>query len=209
MMKKILIPLLLLPLFMNAQEDNKTAQKKGVDTKKYVPKGLSIGADAPLIKGTSINGKSINSDALLKEKTVVVLFYRGKWCPYCSKHLSNLNDSIQYIEGKGAAVLVVGPETFDNTEKTVDKVGEGFVLIPDTTMDIMKSYDVLFNVTGKYQTKIKTFLMTDIAKNNGQEEASLPVPATYIIGKDGKIKWRHFDYDYTKRASAKEIMDNL
>ena len=40
--------------------------------------------------------------------------------------------------------------------------------------------------------------MTDITKNNNQEKATLPVPATYIIGKDGTIIWRHFDYNYSK-----------
>ena len=46
-------------------------------------------------------------------------------------------------------------------------------------------------------------------ENNNQEEAKLPVPATYIIGKDGLIKWRHFNYNYSQRASVKEILDNL
>ena len=57
--------------------------------------------------------------------------------------------------------------------------------------------------------KIKTFKMTNIAKNNNQEVAKLTVPATYIIGRDGKVRWRHFDYNYSRRASTKSIIDNL
>ena len=76
-------------------------------------------------------------------------------------------------------------------------------------MKIMQDFDVLFKVTKKYQGKIKTFLFTDIAKNNNQDEAQLPVPATYIIDQKGMVKWRHFDYDYTKRASAKDIIKAL
>lgn len=201
--------LVCLPLLAKAQVDSKAIMKKGVNVKKHVPVGLRVGQEAPVINARSVDGMLINSTELNKENELVVIFYRGKWCPYCNRHLSNLNDSVALIEEKGAKVLVIGPETFKNSEKTTEKMGSGFVLIPDTTMEIMQSYDVLFSVTKKYRGKIKTFLFTDIAENNGQDEAMLPVPATYIIGKDGKIKWRHFDYDYTKRASAKEIIDNL
>jgi len=67
----------------------------------------------------------------------------------------------------------------------------------------------MFSVTKKYEGKIKTFLMTDIAKNNNQDEATLPVPATYVIGRDDVIKRRHFNYNYGVRATAKENIDNL
>jgi len=183
--------------------------QKGVDTTKYIPKGLQIGAKAPEFFGTSVDGKKINSKEVLNKKKIVLIFYRGKWCPVCNRYLSNLSDSLEDIEKKGAKVIVVGPETFENAEKTVDKTKASFVLLPDTDLTILKNYDVLFYVTKKYQAKIKTFLLTDIAKNNNQEEAILPVPATYIIEKDGIIKWRQFDYDYSKRATVKDIIENL
>ncbi len=208
-MRKILVFSLLLPLSLFSQDNEKLLLKKGVDTEKYVPKGLEVGNNAPVIEAKALDGKLINSKQLLKEKEIVVIFYRGEWCPVCNRYLSNLNDSLNFILDRNAEVLVVGPETFENTEKTKEKSKGSFVLIPDTSMQIQKDFDVLFYVTKKYQGKIKTFLFTDIAENNNQEEAQLPVPATYIIGKDGKIKWRHFDYDYSKRATVKSIIDNL
>lgn len=197
-----------LPIVAFSQENDELI-KKGIDTDKYIPKGIAVGVKAPTINAKSINGDLINSNELIKEKSVVVIFYRGKWCPICNRYLANLNDSLSYITEKGVEVLVIGPETFENTEKTGEKANAQFVMIPDTTLQILKDYDVLFNVTKKYQGKIKTFLFTDISENNNQEEAQLPVPATYIIGKDGTIIWRHFDYDYSKRASVREIIDNL
>ena len=207
-MKNVFVLLLLFPTLLSAQEE-KILTKKGVDTKEYVPKGVRVGEDAPKILAKTLSGKKISSAEVLKEKEIVVIFYRGEWCPVCNRYLSNLNDSLSYITDKNVQVLVIGPETFENAEKTQGKSKGTFTLIPDTTMQIMKDFDVLFNVTKKYQGKIKTFLFTDIAESNNQEEAQLPVPATYIIGKDGKIKWRHFDYDYSKRASVKSIIENL
>lgn len=208
-MRKILLILLFIPLLVAGQSD-KVMIKKGVDVKEHVPKGIEIGSNAPVFIAKSISGVEINLDEIFKnEKEAVIIFYRGNWCPYCNRHLSNLNDSLKYIEEAGGKVLVVGPENFDNAEKTANKSEATFTLIPDTTMKIMQDFDVLFKVTKKYNGKIKTFLFTDIAKNNNQEEAKLPVPATYVIDRNGKIKWRHFDYDYTKRASAKAIINAL
>ncbi len=74
---------------------------------------------------------------------------------------------------------------------------------------IIRAYGVSFRVTDSYNRKIKFGLMTDIASNNGQEEATLPIPATYIIDRDGSIIARQFDPDYKNRASVKWILDHL
>ena len=208
-MKKLILIFLFLPFLGLIQDSTQEMYKKGVDTAQYIPKGLTIGDQAPEIIAKSIDGRIINSAEILKDKNIVVLFYRGKWCPYCQKQLSNLNDSLKYITEKNAEIIVIGPENFENAEKTVDKTKADFILIPDTSMQLLKAFDVLFYVTKKYQAKINTLLFTDIAKNNGQKEARLPVPAAYIIGKDGVIIWRYFNYDYTQRASAREIIDHL
>ena len=208
-MRALILILFLTPLFTFSQTDKKMMTKKGIDLTKHIPKGLKVGDKAPIIKGVSITGETINSDEISKSQEVVVIFYRGEWCPVCNRYLGNLNDSLQYILNKNAKVIVVGPENFKNTEETADKSKATFTLLPDTTSKILKDYDVLFYVTEKYQKKIKLFLKTDIAMSNNQNEAQLPVPATFIIGKDGLVKWRHFNYDYTKRATVKEIIDNL
>tara|TARA_B100000809_G_scaffold264093_1_gene318990 strand:- start:2657 stop:3286 length:630 start_codon:yes stop_codon:yes gene_type:complete len=199
----------IIPFISFGQSDDELMIKKGMDVTKYIPKGLEVGEEAPKIIGYSLNGKLINSTDVLKEKQIVLIFYRGEWCPVCNRYLSNLNDSLQYIIDGNTEVFVVGPETFKSAKKISKKTNAIYTLIPDTSLNILVDYDVMFSVTKKYQGKIKTFLMTDIAKNNNQEEATLPVPATYIIGQDGKIKWRHFNYDYSVRATAKEIIDYL
>jgi len=64
-------------------------------------------------------------------------------------------------------------------------------------------------VTDAYQKKIRDKLNTDIAENNGNKEAKLPVPATYVIGKDGVIKYVQFDLNYKNRASVEGILEHL
>lgn len=176
------------------------------DTSK--PQGLKIGDMAPQFVAKDQNGNSINLKSLLTKGEVVVVFYRGQWCPYCNKQLSKINDSLPLITAKGATVITITPETFDNIKKTVEKTKATFSIVEDKDLVIMKEYKVSFAVDEKTITKYKKYGI-DFDKANGTNGANLPVPATYIIGKDGKIKYSFFNEDYSKRASVKEILSNL
>jgi peroxiredoxin len=80
--------------------------------------------------------------------------------------------------------------------------------LEDEGLVIMKSYKVNFAVDEKTVTRYKGYGI-DFDNANGSNGANLPVPATYIIGKDGKIKYVFFNTDYRKRASVQDILDNL
>ena len=73
----------------------------------------------------------------------------------------------------------------------------------------MKMYDVDFKVTKEYQNMIKMGKFTDIATANEQKEAYLPVPATYLISRQGTIVWRQFDPDYKNRATIADIVEAI
>jgi peroxiredoxin len=73
----------------------------------------------------------------------------------------------------------------------------------------MKDYEVMFTVTKAYQEKIKSSYSIDIAENNGRDAARLPVPATYIINRDGIVVALQFDPDYKNRASVNWMLKNL
>jgi peroxiredoxin len=72
--------------------------------------GLNKGDTAPAFTAKDNTGKSIDLKALLKShKSVVLFFYRGEWCPYCNKHIQQLQDSLQLLSAKGAYVIAVTP----------------------------------------------------------------------------------------------------
>jgi peroxiredoxin len=172
------------------------------------PEGLKLGDTAPDINAIDQDGKKVLLNELLKKGDVVVIFYRGQWCPFCSKQLSKVNDSLSFVNAKGASVIAVTPETADNIKKTIEKTEASYSIIGDKNMDIMKSYKVNFGVDEKTVEKYKTYGI-DFDKANGTNGANLPVPATYIIGKEGKIKYVFFNPDYSQRPSVKEILEHL
>ena len=172
------------------------------------PKGLAVGDKAPVFSGKDSQGETFDLDKKLKKGDVVLIFYRGQWCPYCNKQMSSLNDSLQMINAKGASLVAITPETVENVSKTIVKTKASFPIISDNNLAIMKSYQVDFAVDQTTQDRYKKFGI-DFAVANGSNGANLPVPATYVIGKDGKIKYVFFNSDYRLRPSVKEILEHL
>jgi peroxiredoxin len=168
--------------------------------------GLNKGETAPAFSAVDNTGNPLNLKALLKKhKAVVLFFYRGQWCPYCNKQISHLQDSLQLLTAKGAYVIGVTPETKENINKTIGKTHASFAIIQDKKYTIMKAYQVNYVVDDAMLAKLKNYGV-DLEKNNGNADHVLPVPATYVIGKSGKIIYAHVDKDYTKRPPVSDLL---
>jgi peroxiredoxin len=181
----------------------------GIETTVNIPHGLKVGDKAPDFTGYDQNGKQIELKKILENGPVILFFYRGKWCPVCSRYLNNYQDSLKVLTDQGFNVLAITPESIENVEQTVKLHNLTFTVIYDCQEKIMKDYDVMFSVTKAYQEKIKSGYSIDIAENNGRDAARLPVPATYIINKDGIIVATQFDPDYKKRATVQWMIRNI
>ncbi|TFF36531.1 peroxiredoxin-like family protein [Mucilaginibacter psychrotolerans] len=168
--------------------------------------GLRKGDSAPAFTATDNSGKTVDLKTLLKShKTVVLFFYRGQWCPYCNRQMQHIQDSLQLLTGKGAYVIGVTPETAENIKATVAKTKASYSIVQDAGYTIMNSYGVKYVMDEATVTKYKGYGL-DMSKANGNADNVLPVPATYVIGSNGKILFAHFDKDYSKRASIKDII---
>lgn len=170
---------------------------------------LPIGEMAPLFSGVDNYGNTFELSDKLKQGPVVLVFYRGYWCPLCNKHFEAFEENLSKLSDQGISVVAVTPELPDNVDRFVEKSGTSIPVVSDQSGEIMKAYQVAFDVTKKYQRKIKTFLFTDIARSNGAEEAVLPVPATYLIAEDGLIQYVHYDIDYGNRATVEDILQHV
>jgi peroxiredoxin len=179
---------------MQAQSDNNNFLKKG--------------DQAPHFVGIDQNKTSVDLNNLLNKGKVVLVFYRGAWCPYCNKHMSHLQDSLKYITEKGASIVAVTPEILESIGKTVSKTNARFSIIHDSAYVVMNRYGVAFKLDDKTVKKYKLFGI-NLEKTNGNQNNVLPVPATFIINQNGKIDFIDFDEDYKRRLPVLEILRNL
>lgn len=207
---KFIISYVLLVLLTNTftfGQEKAIYEKYGVVASTLQP-GLEVGDEAYIFDGKTQNDKEFDLEKALKNGPVVVNFFRGSWCPYCAKHLVNVNDSLSMIEDLGATFVAVTPENQERFTAFAKKKGFNFDLVGDPKLDIMNGYKVTFEVNEGYQNMLKKY-DNDLTTTNEIKKASLPVPATYIIGQDGKIIARHYNPNYTGRMSVKDILAAL
>ena len=166
---------------------------------------LKIGEHAPRIIGVDQNGKNIDSELILKENRILLFFYRGNWCPYCKKHLLELQDRLEEINEKGIVVIVVTPENEEKIIETTTKFKVSYSILHDVNNVIMNNYKVAFDVVEENIPKYFKFTKGKVEMYNS--ENVLPVPATYLIGKKKTIEYVHYDPDYTKRSNFDDILN--
>lgn len=170
---------------------------------------LALNSKAPGFSGIDQNGDLLKLSSLLKKGPVVLIFYRGEWCPVCNRYLQEFQTGLESLKAAGASVVAVTPEQEQYRDSSIEKSDISFPVIIDSDQSIMNDYKVAFEVTEDYQSKIRSYLNADIAQQNAQEQAVLPVPATYIISQEGIIVWSQYDPDYKNRASIEDIQDAL
>ncbi|MDX2445154.1 MAG: redoxin domain-containing protein [Bacteroidales bacterium] len=172
-------------------------------------KGLMIGVKAPSFSAIDSKGIEFSLNEALTATPVVVIFYRGYWCPVCNKHLGQIQDSLQLIYEKGATLVAISPEKPEYLNKMSEKSGAAFTLLYDEDYKIAEAFDVSFLPEEKQLFVYNTVLNAKLKKTHSDDSQRLPIPATYIINQDGIIIWRQFDANYKNRSNVSEILEVL
>ncbi|MBD77794.1 MAG: alkyl hydroperoxide reductase [Crocinitomicaceae bacterium] len=171
--------------------------------------GLMIGDKVKDFSSIDQNGDKIQLSDLLKKGKVVIVFYRGQWCPVCKPHLKKLQNSLEEIKNKRATILLITPEKQENIKKTILKTNITIPVLYDNDYKIMEQFDLAFLPSKGLRIMYNSLLMANLKNAQSDDSQTLPVPATYVIEQDGTVKWRHFDRNYAKRANTRDILNQL
>jgi len=169
--------------------------------------GLPVGHAAPDIEVRTAKNEPVKISELIanSEGPVVLVFYRGGWCPFCMKHLSDIEKHLDELKALGASVVAVSPETPEHVAETIKKVGAEYTILSDPEMLAATAYNLTFEVDPGTQKKYHGYGI-DLETWNANGEWKLPVPALYVIDKQGIIRWRHVDEDYRKRVKGRDVV---
>ncbi len=202
-MKRILLTACLFSAIINSVYSQKMT-KNVTDAK-----GLAVGDSVINFTAKDLNDSLFDLKTALKKGPIVVIFYRGQWCPICNRHLSNLQDSLQLIYDKGAQVVAISPEKSEFLKRTAEKTHASFSLLYDEDYKISQQFDVLFLPDTLKRIAYNTILNANLKTAQSDDSERLPIPATFIIDTNGKIVWRHFDPDYKQRSTVTDIIKNI
>ena len=164
-----------------------------------------VGDTAPAFTLKNASGQSVALADLLAKGPVVVAFYRGEWCPFCDLELRAYQKALPGLTAAGATLLAISPQSLEKSRSTAENRGLGFDVLSDPGNTVAKAFGLTFSMNGAEQELHKAF-EADLPTINGVSNWDLPVPATYVIDRKGRIAWAHVDSNYTNRAEPADVI---
>ncbi len=169
---------------------------------------LAVGAAAPDFTLPGVDGEQVSLAKLLTDGPVVLAFYRGGWCPYCNLELRALQAALADITAAGATLVAISPQLPDNSLSTAEKLELAFPVLSDVGNVVAREYGLVFSLPEDLRSVYDGFGI-DLPAANGDQTFELPVPATFVIGRDGSVAWRFVDPDYTHRGDPADVLAAL
>ncbi|WP_141432139.1 peroxiredoxin-like family protein [Bacillus sp. 03113] len=177
-------------------------------TDSNIAKGLKINEQAPDFTLKDATGANVSLYEELKKGPVILTFYRGAWCPYCNLELKAYQRILHDIKETGAQLIAVSPQTPDASLTMKEKNELEFFVLSDPNGLVAENYQLLFKLPD-YLIEIYKQSGLDVPSHNGNDAWELPVPATYLIDQNGKIRFASVDPDYRNRVEPSELIELL
>ncbi|WP_444943955.1 peroxiredoxin-like family protein [Microbulbifer sp. ZKSA006] len=166
---------------------------------------LGVGDHAPNFTLPSATNKSVSLSKKLEEGPVIISFYRGSWCPYCNLELRAYQEILPEIKASGGSLIAILPQTPDSSLSTMEKNALEFDVLSDVGSNVAESYRVAFRLPQELQVLYKE-LGGSLPEYNGTDDWVLPVSATFVINREGRIVLASIDPDYQNRLEPAEAL---
>jgi len=166
------------------------------------------GDRAPLFELVNSAGKEVSLGRLLRQGPVVINFYRGVWCPYCSLELKAVDRIMPAIHELGAELVSISPNLREKTAAFVAENPFNFDILCDRDNRVAREYGLVFELAEELRPVYRQ-LGISLPDYDGNDRYELPIPATYIIGGNGVIRHAFVNVDYTQRMEPDEIVTIL
>ncbi|WP_138431610.1 peroxiredoxin-like family protein [Fodinibius saliphilus] len=176
----------------------------------YAPEASEV---EPALTGTTIPNASVKTvddetielKKIISQKPTVLIFYRGGWCPYCNKHLAELQRVEQKLVDMGYQIMAVSPDRPEILKKSISKHDLDYTLLSDSPMNLTKAFGLAFKVDDKTVQRYKEAGI-DLEKNSGYDHHLLPAPAVYLINPDGLITFQYVNPNYKTRIDSDVLL---
>lgn len=169
---------------------------------------LPIGAKSPQFELPDHNGQLVSSSNLLSRGRLVLCFIRGRWCPFCVGQMDAMNRALPQIEQAGASLVAISPQTIKQSFFMHDQHKLRFSLLSDSHNDVARQFRLTHRVPA-LQEAVYRGAFVNLPFTNGDESWELPIPATYILDRDGTVLSASANEDYTERPEPSDILNLL
>jgi peroxiredoxin len=169
---------------------------------------LPIGSRAPVFALQDARGKTVRSTDLLALGPLVVKFFRGRWCPYCMTELEAWQTAYPLLRERGALLVAISPQLVRQNDFTVQRHSLSFPVLTDAGAALGTQFGIAYTVPEPLRLHYRSILI-NIPFINGDQSWRLPLPATFVIQRDGVITFAEAHADHRVRPDPADVMAML
>ena len=166
---------------------------------------LPVGALAPEFALKDAGGKLVRSADLLALGPLVVKFFRGRWCPYCMTELEAWRDLYGQIREHGALMVAIGPQTQRQSDFMAGQHGLPFPVLTDPDNALAEQFGLVYTVP-EYLREYYLSILVNIPFVNGETSWQLPLPATYVMNREGRVVFAEAHADFRVRPEPEDAL---
>ncbi|MDJ0835700.1 MAG: peroxiredoxin-like family protein [Acidobacteriota bacterium] len=166
---------------------------------------LLIGSQVPDVSLTKPDGTALDLRKAVSEKPTLLIFYRGSWCPYCQKHLGQLQEKLGDYAAGGYQVFAIAQDTPEVNAGVMKKQGLDFPVLSDKGLNAASQFGLVFEMDMETVKRYKNFGI-DLIGLYGRKEPRMTVPAIFLIGTDGRIRFNYVNPDYRIRLDSDVLL---
>ncbi len=166
---------------------------------------LPAGSAAPHFALRDSTGKTVRLAELLESGPLIVKFFRGRWCPYCMTELETWRDLYGTLRERGATMTAIGPQIQRQSDFMATHHGLPFPVLSDPGNQAAAQFGLAYSLPA-YMRDYYRSILVNIPFVNGDESWTLPLPATYVIARDGRVVFAEAHADFRVRPEPEEVL---
>jgi peroxiredoxin len=165
---------------------------------------VAVGAKAPAFLAHEVDGRVYEFTPATLKRPVLMIFYRGGWCPYCNAHLHDLRSVEPKLRAFGYDVLFLSTDRpallYSSLKEKVN-----YHIVSDADMAAARAFGVAYRVDAQTLKMMQTYGI-DLTTTQGTVNHELPVPSVFIIDRHGVVRFRYFNPDYKVRLDGASVL---
>lgn len=181
------------------------ASESGVAERAEYVRPLLPGSACPAFEAVAADGSLFEFDPTALEKPVVIIFYRGGWCPYCNKYLMRLRHAESTLVEMGYEILFLSADRYQKLAGYLEEKDLNYTVLSDSKLEVARKFGIAYHVHDELFQRYMDY-GHDLEDASGENHHLLPVPATFIVATDGIIHFQYANPNYKVRLDPDVLL---
>ena len=169
---------------------------------------LPVGAKAPEFTLRDSTGRLVKSSDVLALGPLIISFFRGRWCPYCTTELEAWRDLYPIVRERKALLVAISPQTIRQSDFMQGQHSIPFPLLFDEGCKVGEQFGLAYTIPPFHQQHYRSVLV-NLPFVNGDQSWKLILPATYVIDRDGMVLFAEAHADFRVRPEPEDVLRHL